>query len=228
MVMGYCLLTAKGAAETLKFNMAIILLPVCRNTITWIRSTRLGYFVPFDDNINFHKVQTNHTFAWRLFRKTLTLVVNLVGSFKLSHDYLIHLQTIAAAIGVGVILHVGSHLACDFPRLVQSSDQSYNYVKGYFGPDKPTYLDLFKGWEAVTGILMVIFMAVAFTLATRWFRRSLVKLPKPFDRLTGFNAFWYSHHLFVIVYVLLVIHGIFLYLENRWYCKTVRVMILPH
>lgn len=182
-VMGYCLLTAKGAAETLKFNMAIILLPVCRNTITWIRSTWLGYFVPFDDNINFHK-------------------------------------TIAAAIVFGVILHVGNHLACDFPRLVQSSNETYNYVKDYFGPQKPTYLDLVKGWEGVTGILMVIFMAVAFTLATRWFRRSLIKLPKPFDRLTGFNAFWYSHHLFVIVYILLVIHGIFLYLEHRWYRKT--------
>lgn len=55
-VMGYCILTAKGAAETLKFNMALILLPVCRNIITWLRSTKLGYFVPFDDNINFHKV----------------------------------------------------------------------------------------------------------------------------------------------------------------------------
>lgn len=55
-VMGYCLLTAKGAAETLKFNMALILFPVCRNTITWLRSTRLSYFIPFDDNINFHKV----------------------------------------------------------------------------------------------------------------------------------------------------------------------------
>lgn len=55
-IMGYCLLTAKGAAETLKFNMALILLPVCRNTITWLRSTRVGLLVPFDDNINFHKV----------------------------------------------------------------------------------------------------------------------------------------------------------------------------
>lgn len=54
--MGYCLPTAKGAAETLKFNMALILLPVCRNTITWLRSTKLAYFIPFDDNINFHKV----------------------------------------------------------------------------------------------------------------------------------------------------------------------------
>ncbi|KAJ4828529.1 hypothetical protein Tsubulata_002860 [Turnera subulata] len=51
----YCLLTAKGAAETLKFNMALMLLPVCRNTITWLRSTRMAYLVPFDDNINFHK-----------------------------------------------------------------------------------------------------------------------------------------------------------------------------
>lgn len=55
-VMGYCLATAKGAAETLKLNMALILIPVCRNTLTWLRSTRARSFIPFDDNINFHKV----------------------------------------------------------------------------------------------------------------------------------------------------------------------------
>lgn len=56
-VMGYCVCVAKGGAETLKFNMALILLPVCRNTITWLRNkTRLGVAVPFDDNLNFHKV----------------------------------------------------------------------------------------------------------------------------------------------------------------------------
>ncbi|KAI4376139.1 hypothetical protein MLD38_013930 [Melastoma candidum] len=183
-IMGYCLLTAKGAAETLKFNMALILLPVCRNTITWLRSTRVGLLVPFDDNINFHK-------------------------------------TIAVAIVIGIILHVGDHLVCDFPRLIHASDLIYNqYMVDDFGAQRPTYLDLVKGPEGVTGILMLILMAVAFTLATRWFRRSLVKLPKPFDRITGFNAFWYSHHLFVIVYVLLIIHGVFLYLVHKWYIKT--------
>nr|CAB3473202.1 unnamed protein product [Digitaria exilis] len=55
-VMGYCVCIAKGAAETLKLNMALILLPVCRNTLTWLRSTVLSKVVPFDDNINFHKV----------------------------------------------------------------------------------------------------------------------------------------------------------------------------
>ncbi|KAL6549918.1 hypothetical protein OROMI_020406 [Orobanche minor] len=183
-VMGYCLPTAKGAAETLKFNMALVLLPVCRNTITWLRSSKLGYFVPFDDNINFHK-------------------------------------TIAAAIVVGVILHAGNHLACDFPRLVHESDSMYNlYLISDFGDHKPKYMDLVKGVEGVTGILMVIFMMIAFTLATRWFRRSLIKLPKPLHRLTGYNAFWYSHHMFVFVYVLLIIHGTFLYLVHQWYKKT--------
>ncbi|OMO79650.1 Cytochrome b245, heavy chain [Corchorus capsularis] len=183
-VMGYCLLTAKGAAETLKFNMALILLPVCRNTITWLRSTKLSHFVPFDDNINFHK-------------------------------------TIAAAIVIGVILHAGNHLACDFPRLINSSKSKYDDdLSNDFGSLKPTYIDLVKGIEGVTGILMLICMIIAFTLATRWFRRNLIKLPKPFDRITGFNAFWYSHHLFVIVYVLLVIHGVFLYLVHDWYRKT--------
>ncbi|RDX65539.1 Respiratory burst oxidase-like protein F, partial [Mucuna pruriens] len=183
-IMGYCLLTAKGAAETLKFNMAIILFPVCRNTITWLRSTKLGYAVPFDDNINFHK-------------------------------------TIAGAIVIGVILHAGDHLACDFPRLVNSSEKRYEkYLKGVFGNHKPSYGDLVKGVEGVTGILMVILMTIAFTLATKWFRRNIIKLPKPFSRLTGFNAFWYSHHLFVIVYGLLIVHGIKLYLVHKWYLKT--------
>ncbi|KAJ4749731.1 Respiratory burst oxidase [Rhynchospora pubera] len=182
-VMGYCLTTAKGAAETLKFNMALILLPVCRNTMTWLRSTRAAYILPFDDNINFHK-------------------------------------TIAGAIVVGVILHAGNHLSCDFPRLLSSSDAMYAPMGHDFGEVKPTYLDLVRGPVGVTGVIMVICMAVAFTLATRWFRRSVVKLPKPFDRLTGFNAFWYSHHLLVLVYVLLIIHGQFLYLIHHWYLKT--------
>jgi respiratory burst oxidase len=119
--MGYCVTIAKGAAETLKLNMALILLPVCRNTITWLRNTRAARALPFDDNINFHK-------------------------------------TIAVAIVVGVILHVGNHLACDFPRLITSSDVKYAPLSQYFGPTKPTYLALVKGVEGVTGVIMFVCM----------------------------------------------------------------------
>lgn len=56
-VMGACVCIAKGAGETLKLNMAIVLLPVCRNTITLLRTkTKLNVVVTFDDNLNFHKV----------------------------------------------------------------------------------------------------------------------------------------------------------------------------
>nr|XP_043620155.1 putative respiratory burst oxidase homolog protein H [Erigeron canadensis] len=55
-VLGYCSCTAKGAGETLKFNMALILLPVCRRTLTSIRGTFLGKLLPVDENINFHKI----------------------------------------------------------------------------------------------------------------------------------------------------------------------------
>ncbi|KAH9804793.1 Respiratory burst oxidase [Citrus sinensis] len=182
-VMGYCLTTAKGAAETLKLNMALILLPVCRNTLTWLRSTRARYFVPFDDNINFHK-------------------------------------TIACAIIIGVVLHVGNHLACDFPRLVNSSPEEFAPMSTQFHNKKPTYKYLLTGVEGVTGIVMVVLMAIAFTLATHKFRKNGVRLPSPFNRLTGFNAFWYSHHLTAIVYILLIVHGNFLYLAHEWYQKT--------
>uniref|UniRef100_A0A7N0RAS0 Uncharacterized protein n=1 Tax=Kalanchoe fedtschenkoi TaxID=63787 RepID=A0A7N0RAS0_KALFE len=184
-IMGYCVCTAKGAAETLKFNMALILLPVCRNTITWLRNkTKLGVAVPFDDNLNFHKV-------------------------------------IAIAIAIGVVLHGGAHLTCDFPKLLHASEEEYEPMKKYFGEEQPdNYWWFLKGVAGVTGIIMVVLMVIAFTLATPWFRRNKLNLPNFLKKLTGFNAFWYSHHLFVIVYTLLIVHGIYLYLTLVWYQKT--------
>ncbi|ERN05757.1 respiratory burst oxidase homolog protein A [Amborella trichopoda] len=184
MVMGYCLCMSKGGAETLKLNMALVLLPVCRNMITWLRSTGLAAIIPFDDNINFHK-------------------------------------TIAGGIAMGVLVHVLSHLLCDFPRLTHANEHDYEeYLQMYFGNKRPTYVDLLKGVVGVTGIAMVILMAVAFLLATSWFRRKSIRLPWPLDRVTGFNAFWYSHHSFAIVYVLLIVHSWFLYLNKEWRQKT--------
>ncbi|TVU09684.1 hypothetical protein EJB05_43175 [Eragrostis curvula] len=192
-VMGYCLPTAKGAAETLKLNMALVLLPVCRNTLTWLRSSWARFFVPFDDNITFHKM-------------------------------------IATAIVVGITLHAGNHLACDFPRVIAASPEEYALVAGAFGADKPTYAGLLSSAEGITGVAMVVLMTVSFTLATHPFRKGgepnkggagvTSRLPAPLNRLTGFNAFWYSHHLLGIVYALLLVHGYYLFLVKRWYEKT--------
>lgn len=99
-------------------------------------------------------------------------------------------------------------------------------MEPYFGEQPTSYWWFVKGVEGVTGIIIVILMAIAFTLATPWFRRNKLNLPKPLKKFTGFNAFWYSHHLFVIVYTLLIVHGIKLYLTKKWYQKTVSFISL--
>ncbi|CAG7884351.1 unnamed protein product [Brassica rapa] len=186
-VLGHCVCFAKGSAETLKLNMALVLLPVCRNTITWLRNkTRFGVLVPFDDNINFHKV-------------------------------------IAVGITIGVGIHSIAHLACDFPRLIAATPEEYKPLGKYFGEEQPKrYSHFVKSTEGITGLLMVLLMAIAFTLALPWFRRGKLekKLPKPLKKLASFNAFWYTHHLFIVVYILLIVHGYYLYLTKEWYKKT--------
>lgn len=213
-IMGYCLTTAKGAAETLKLNMALILLPVCRNILTWLRSTRARLFIPFDDNINFHKVRGN---TRRILDTNLAYLLAIIPST------LKHLQVIATAIAIGIIIHAGSHLTCDLPRLARASPEKFSVISSDFAHGvQPTYGQLLAGTVGMTGIVMVLLIVISFTLATRSFRKRGVKLPAPFNRLTGFNAFWYSHHLLGLVYILLLVHGTSLFLVHQWYAKTVR------
>ncbi|PPD72471.1 hypothetical protein GOBAR_DD30619 [Gossypium barbadense] len=155
-VMGYCLSTAKGAAETLKFNMALILLPV-----------------------------------------------------------------IAGGIVIGIILHGGTHLACDFPR-ISGSDRSVfrQTIAANFGYQQPSYFQILSTTEVASGIAMVVLMMIAFPLATKWPRRQSPSLPKSVRKVTGYNTFWYSHHLFVPVYALLIVHSMFLFLTDNLVEKT--------
>jgi respiratory burst oxidase len=137
------------------------------------------------------------------------------------------LQVIAAGVAVGVALHAGTHLTCDFPQLLHASDDAYEPMKPFFGEQKPqNYWWFVKGIEGWTGLVMVILMTIAFVLAQPWFRRNKLKDSNPLKKMTGFNAFWFTHHLFVIVYVLLVVHGICLYLSRKWYKKTVSICYL--
>lgn len=184
-IMGYCVCMAKGAAETLKFNMALILLPVCRRTLTSLRESFLGAIIPFDDNINFHKI-------------------------------------ISLAIVIATFVHALMHTSCNFVRLVSFPHKKFMDILGQdFGYQQPTYIDLVESIPGITGILMTTLMVFIFTLATDSFRKNVIKLPPPLHHLAGFNAFWYAHHLLVLVYILLVLHGYLIFLTREWYRKTV-------
>nr|GMD17475.1 putative respiratory burst oxidase homolog protein H [Ipomoea batatas] len=183
-IMGNCLPSAKGAAETLKFNMALILLPVCRRTLTTLRESFLGAIIPFDDNISFHKI-------------------------------------ISLGIVIAAFVHASMHTGCNFVRIVSSPQDKFREILGHsFGYQQPSYYDLMESFPSITGIVIAVLMAFIFTLATHSFRKNVIKLPPPLHHLAGFNAFWYAHHLLVLVYIVLVFHSYFIFLTEEWYKKT--------
>ena len=47
---------AKAGGAILNFNCATILIPVCRNMLSWLRTTPVSELLPLDDNIYFHKL----------------------------------------------------------------------------------------------------------------------------------------------------------------------------
>lgn len=125
-----------------------------------------------------------------------------------------YVQIVAGGIAAGVILHATCHITCDIPRFVEADKEKFFKYLGDDFDFQPTYSDILRMSVGYSGLIMVVLMILAFLLATHWFRQSLVKLPWPFHRLTGFNAFWYSHHLFAIVYAFLLLHGSKLLLPN--------------
>lgn len=52
---GITFVTAKSAALVLHVDAAVILFPVCRNLLSYVRNTPLNNIIPFDENIEFHK-----------------------------------------------------------------------------------------------------------------------------------------------------------------------------
>ena len=57
---------AQGAAEALKFNGAVILFGMLRHTLTYLRRTPIGPYLPLDQSISFHKIVGHVTFTLAL------------------------------------------------------------------------------------------------------------------------------------------------------------------
>uniref|UniRef100_A0A183CKT1 Ferric oxidoreductase domain-containing protein n=1 Tax=Globodera pallida TaxID=36090 RepID=A0A183CKT1_GLOPA len=55
-VMGVGIAITRGAAAALSFDLALILLTVCRNVLTLLRESFVGEYLPLDSAITFHKI----------------------------------------------------------------------------------------------------------------------------------------------------------------------------
>lgn len=152
-IIGWGLPTARGAANVINLNCAIILFTVCRNLISVCRTSFLSKFIPFDKNITFHIV-----IAWSIVFWTF---VHCIGHY---FNYLYVAQA----------------------------------LQGRWTPEQLTWLS----GPGLTGQIISVAFFLLVTSAMENVRRKY------------FEIFWFTHHLFIVFFGGLLIHGAFCFIKS--------------
>ncbi|POI28528.1 hypothetical protein CIB84_007724 [Bambusicola thoracicus] len=107
---------------------------------------------------------------------------------------------IAMAALIFSVLHTAGHLVNVYifsvtPLSVLSCLFSSVFMNDGSQLPQKYYWWFFQTIPGMTGVLLLIILAVMYVFATHHFRR------------VSFQAFWITHHLYVLLYVLVIIHG---------------------
>ncbi|KAL9650725.1 hypothetical protein ABK040_001779 [Willaertia magna] len=142
---------ARGFGQLLNFNCALLILPVMRNLLHWLRIFKLDYIIPLDKNLVFHR----YLAYWVVF-------------CTIGHGFFHYLNY-----AKNFAVYSNSQTAVTSP-IVAAWVQKYG----------------------ITGNLLVLVMYLMYATSHRDYRKS-----------RNYTVFWYTHHLFIIFYVLLLVHG---------------------
>eukprot|EP00210_Caulerpa_lentillifera_P008887 g8479.t1 len=75
--------------------------------------------------------------------------------------------------------------------------------------NQPTLFELVTSIVGVTGVLLYLIMCIAYLFALDYPRKwKAIEHTRVGKVLNNFNNFWYTHHLFALFYVLLIIHPV--------------------
>ncbi|XP_070567414.1 cytochrome b-245 heavy chain-like isoform X2 [Ptychodera flava] len=175
---------ARASAACLNFNCMLILLPVCRNLVSYLRGScgfcRRSIRRQLDKNISFHKAV-----AYMVCLHTALHVgahfFNFDGFMK---AYYSEEESLASRLSSLPTSEGGTWL---------------NPIRGVDG-SVPFGLGLVEicftkvaGW---TGAIITIVLIILVTSSTETIRRSY------------FEVFWFTHHLFIVFFACLLFHGI--------------------
>ncbi|XP_074738711.1 NADPH oxidase 1 isoform X1 [Strix uralensis] len=169
---------ARASAKCLNFNSMLILLPVCRNLLSFLRGTclccRRTLRKQLDHNLTFHKLV-----AYML--ALLTAVHTIAHLFNLERYNHSQQATDRSLPAVLSKMHLqGSN---KWLNPIHSNQTTVEYVA-------------FTTIPGLTGVIITLALILMVTSSTEFIRRNY------------FEVFWYTHHLFLIYFAGLVIHGI--------------------
>ncbi|CAF1116510.1 unnamed protein product [Rotaria sordida] len=175
---------ARAAGLCLNFNCLLILLPVCRNLLSLIR-----YILP----------QCITQSRFRRFTK------------RLFDQHIGFHRCIGYAICFWSILHVGAHIY-NYERLIdvhneyQSLSSALNLLYLQSSESQINPFDrinsnslhigtMLRTTAGITGVILCICLMIIFSSSTSLIRRSF------------YEIFWFAHHLFIIFFICLILHG---------------------
>uniref|UniRef100_A0A8C2JTM3 NADPH oxidase 2 n=1 Tax=Cyprinus carpio TaxID=7962 RepID=A0A8C2JTM3_CYPCA len=167
---------ARAPAACLNFNCMLILLPVCRNLLSFLRGS-----IQYCGRTAARQLESNLTFH----------------------------KLVAYMIALHTAIHIIAHLF-NFERFMDSQlmiNSSYlPYVLSQIGNnDNRSYLNPIRTNETVmmfttiaglTGVVITLALILIITSSMEVIRRSY------------FEVFWFTHHLFIVFFIGLVLHGV--------------------
>ncbi|XP_059012552.1 NADPH oxidase 1 [Mustela lutreola] len=179
-ILGSALAWARASARCLNFNSMLILLPVCRNLLSFLRSTcsfcRRTLRKQLGHSLTFHKLV-----AYMIC--LLTAIHIIAHLFNFEH----YSRSRQARDGsLAFVLSTLSHKKKgedSWLNPLQSPNMTVEYVT-------------FTSIAGLTGLIITVALVLMVTSAMEFIRRSY------------FEVFWYTHHIFIIYIIGLGIHGI--------------------
>ncbi|XP_040261730.1 NADPH oxidase 1 [Bufo bufo] len=175
-LLGSALAWARGSAACLNFNCLLILLPVCRNLLSFLRGTcsccRRSVRKQLDNNIAFHKI-LGYTIALLTAVHTIAHLFNVEWFYDGAQSTNNTLQGMLSSI---------NDKTGDWLNPIRSKSETPSYFA-------------FTSIAGVTGVVITLALILMITSSTEFIRRCY------------FEVFWYTHHLFIIFFAGLLIHG---------------------
>ncbi|XP_008060439.1 NADPH oxidase 3 [Carlito syrichta] len=176
-ILGSALAWARASALCLNFNCMLILLPISRNLISFIRGTSICCRGPWrrqlDKNLQFHKLVA--------YGIAVNAAIHIVAHFFNLERY--RWSQSEEAEGLQAVLS----------KLGNTPNESYlNPIRTF--PTNAT-TELLRTIAGITGLVISLALILIMTSSTEFIRH------------VSYELFWYMHHVFIVFFLSLVIHG---------------------
>ncbi|XP_076774716.1 NADPH oxidase 1 isoform X3 [Arvicanthis niloticus] len=179
-ILGTALALARASALCLNFNSMMILIPVCRNLLSFLRGTcsfcNRTLRKPLDYNLIFHK-----------------LVAYMICLFTAIHiiAHLFNFERYSRSQQA-----MDGSLASVLSSLSHPEKKEDSWLNPIQSPNMTVMYAAFTSIAGLTGVIATVALVLMVTSAMEFIRRNY------------FELFWYTHHLFIIYIVCLWIHGL--------------------